>query len=238
MRGRRERCAGGRASRHPGGPDRRRAAGQVRTPGPARPPGGPHHAPAARGLAAGVRAGGPGGADPRSRARPDRLGITMAEALHSMARGGGVVRTGGNPMIERGALLRDLQRELAVLEADVRRRTEELSEYDADLRGEYRQAFELRRTAATYGEWRDRQVTQAAVAWLLGCVFARFCEDNGLVAPVWLAGPPERRAEAVDAHTAYFHAHPERNDRDWLLEAFGPLRGVPATAGIFHGPHP
>ena len=29
-----------------------------------------------------------------------------------------------------------------------------------------------------------------------------------------------------------FHAHPERNDRDWLLEAFKHLRGLPATAAI------
>lgn len=141
-------------------------------------------------------------------------------------------------MIDRGALLKDLQRELAVLEADIRRRTEELPEYDADLRAEHARAFELRRTAATYGEWRDRQVTQAAVAWLLACVFARFCEDNGLVGPVWLAGPPERRAEAFDAHTAYFHAHPERNDRDWLLEAFGHLQSLPAAAAIFDGHNP
>jgi SAM-dependent methyltransferase len=82
-----------------------------------------------------------------------------------------------------------------------------------------------------------RAVTQAAVAWLLGCVFVRYCEDNGLVGPVWLAGPGDRRAEARDAHAAYFHQHPEHNDRDWLLDAFSYLERLPATRAIFDREH-
>jgi hypothetical protein len=141
-------------------------------------------------------------------------------------------------MIDRRALVRDLSWELKALERDLRRRTEEDPTLAAELTGEYERAFALGRTAATYGAWRDRQVTQAAVAWLLGGVFVRFCEDNALVRPVWLAGPPGRRAEAVERHEAYFRAHPERNDRDWLLEAMVHLRDLTATAGVFDRRNP
>jgi len=142
-------------------------------------------------------------------------------------------------LIDPTTLLRDLRRELTKLEDDLRRRTEdeELPELRDGLRREHEEAFRRGRTAATFTEWRDEQVTQAAVAWLLGCVFVRFCEDNRLVGPVWLAGPEDRRAEAADAHTAYFQKHPERNDRDWLLEAFRYLEGLAATKAIFDRAH-
>jgi hypothetical protein len=135
------------------------------------------------------------------------------------------------------ALLRDLRRELATLEDDLRERTDELPELRDGLRNEHGEALRLGRTAETFTAWRDEQVTQAGVAWLLACVFVRFCEDNRLVGPVWLAGPEERRAEAADAHTAYFGDHPERNDRDWLLEAFRYLEGLAAAKAIFDREH-
>jgi Domain of unknown function (DUF7008)/Eco57I restriction-modification methylase len=140
-------------------------------------------------------------------------------------------------VIDPAALLRDLRRELATLEDDLREQTEELPELRVGLRREHGEALRLGRTAETFIEWRDEQVTQAGVAWLLACVFVRFCEDNRLVRPVWLAGPEERRAEAADAHTAYFGEHPERNDRDWLLEAFRHLEGLAAAKAIFDREH-
>jgi SAM-dependent methyltransferase len=140
-------------------------------------------------------------------------------------------------MTDPAALLRDLRRELAALEDDLRRRTDEPGALGDELRREHAEALGRGRTAATYSEWRDEQVTQAAVAWLLGCVFVRYCEDNGLVSPVWLAGPEDRRAEARDAHAAYFHQHPEHNDRDWLLEVFSYLEHLPATKAIFDREH-
>jgi hypothetical protein len=140
-------------------------------------------------------------------------------------------------MTDPAALLRDLRRELAALEGDLRRRTDEPGVLRDALRHEHAEALGRGRTAASYTEWLDEQVTQAAVAWLLGCVFVRYCEDNGLVGPVWLAGPEDRRAEARDAHAAYFHQHPERNDRDWLLDAFSYLERLPATKAIFDREH-
>ena len=80
--------------------------------------------------------------------------------------------------------------------------------------------------------WRDDRITQVAVAWILVTVFARFCEDNALIWPVWLAGPGSRRQEAIDAQYAYFRAHPEDTDREWLTEIVRYLAGVRATAPL------
>ncbi|SFK38637.1 DUF7008 domain-containing protein [Streptomyces pini] len=48
--------------------------------------------------------------------------------------------------------------------------------------------------------WRDERVRQSAAAWVLGCVFVRFCEDNGLIDEPFIAGPGERLAEAEARH--------------------------------------
>ncbi|MFC8415319.1 hypothetical protein [Streptomyces coelicoflavus] len=89
-----------------------------------------------------------------------------------------------------------------------------------------------------YETWRDDRVVQIAAAWVLACVFVRFSEDNGLIPDAWLSGPGERLAEAVDRHDAYFRAHPEKNDRDWLLDAFDALGSShPTAAGLFDRGH-
>ena len=85
---------------------------------------------------------------------------------------------------------------------------------------------------AAWLAWRDDRVTQAAVAWVLTTVFIRFCEDNALLAPVWISGPAQRRQEALDAQMAFFRAHPEDTDREWLLDAVGYLGRLPATRGL------
>ena len=51
------------------------------------------------------------------------------------------------------------------------------------------------------------------MAWILGCVFIRFLEDNGLIDTAWLAGPNERLQLARDQHTLYFQANPTQSDR-------------------------
>ena len=70
------------------------------------------------------------------------------------------------------------------------------------------------------------------MAWVLTTVFIRFCEDNALVSPVWIAGPENRRQEALDAQLAYFRAHPEDTDREWLQSAIDYLAGLPATKAL------
>jgi hypothetical protein len=141
-------------------------------------------------------------------------------------------------MIDRTALLDDLKRLVTRLEADLLARSEDsqVPEFAEVLRGEYERARAAKRTADTYGEWREDRITQAAVAWVLSCVFIRFLEDNDLIAPPRVAGPGERLRDARDAHQHYFLSHPRDTDREYLLSIFDELAASPGTSGIF-GPH-
>jgi len=62
---------------------------------------------------------------------------------------------------------------------------------------EYAGAKAAGRTALTKPEWAEGLYAQVAVAWVLGCVFVRFCEDNGLVPDPLLSGTGGRRAIAL-----------------------------------------
>ncbi|MFF7148402.1 BREX-2 system adenine-specific DNA-methyltransferase PglX [Streptomyces griseoaurantiacus] len=140
--------------------------------------------------------------------------------------------------VDPAALLKDLKRQVVALEDDLRARTESVDEIRDRLEAEYRHAREARRTAATYGAWRDERVTQSAAAWVLACVFVRFCEDNGLIDEPFLAGPGERLAEAEARHEAHFREHPTENNRDWLFAAFDAVREANDTAaGLFDKAH-
>ncbi|MFC5958384.1 BREX-2 system adenine-specific DNA-methyltransferase PglX [Streptomyces pratens] len=140
------------------------------------------------------------------------------------------VKAGVDPQ----ALLKDLKRQVTALEEDLRARTESVDEIRDRLKAEYGHAREARRTAATYGAWRDERVTQSAAAWVLACVFVRFCEDNGLIDEPFIAGPGERLAEAEARHEVYFRENPTKNNRDWLFAAFEAIREANDTAaGLF-----
>src|SRR5262249_13880302 len=45
-------------------------------------------------------------------------------------------------------------------------------------------------------------------------------------------GPEHRRQEALDAQLAYFRAHPEDTDREWLMQAINDLADLPATKAL------
>lgn len=141
-------------------------------------------------------------------------------------------------MIDRTALLEDLKRLVTRVEADLLARSEDadVPEIAEVLRGEYERARAAKRTADTYGEWREDRITQAAVAWVLSCVFVRFLEDNDLISPPRVAGPGERLRDARDAHQHYFLSNPRDTDREYLLSIFDELAASPGTLGIF-GPH-
>ena len=94
-----------------------------------------------------------------------------------------------------------------------------------------------RRTALPYTAWRDDYLTQVALAWILGCVFVRFLEDNGLVDPPRLSGPGERRGRALDEHTLYFQPRPKDSDRDYLLHVFRSVAGLPVARQFFDEEH-
>jgi hypothetical protein len=134
------------------------------------------------------------------------------------------------------ALLKDLQKQVGALEADLRAQVEALPELGASLRAEHAEATKAGRIAESWSGWLGAQTTQAAVAWVLACVFVRFCEDNDLTDRRWLAGSGgangDGLARAVDAQGAWIQANPRDNERGWLRESFGWLRSTRAGAAL------
>jgi hypothetical protein len=149
------------------------------------------------------------------------------------------VAGGGRSGVNETELLKDLRKQVVLLENDLRARSEDPEEPNkAELEAEYQRARKAKRTAATYEAWRDERITQVAAAWVLGTVFVRFCEDNGLIEDPWIAGPGERLAYAEERQGAFFHANPNRNDRDWLIATFEHLASTNQTvAGLFDRKH-
>jgi SAM-dependent methyltransferase len=141
-------------------------------------------------------------------------------------------------VINRTALLSDLQTMLRKLEADLLERSEARPEVLEALAQEHQRAREAERTAQSYEAWRADASTQMAAAWVLSGVFARFLEDNRLVEPPQIAGPGERLARARDEHELYFRAHPTETDREYLLHVFGALATLPGAQDIFGAYNP
>ncbi|KAA0570336.1 BREX-2 system adenine-specific DNA-methyltransferase PglX [Azospirillum sp. Sh1] len=139
-------------------------------------------------------------------------------------------------MIDATALLKDLKRLLRALETDIRERVTGTA-LDAELRADWQAARDAKRTAQAYTAWLDEEVTQAAVHWVLGCVFLRFVEDNRLVDRPWLSGPGERLEMARDRHEAWFRANPTGEERDFLLACFAETAELPGLGALFDRRH-
>ncbi|MEV8056932.1 SAM-dependent methyltransferase, partial [Streptomyces antimycoticus] len=102
------------------------------------------------------------------------------------------------------------------------------------LRAEYDEARKLGRTAATWNAWLDERVTQVAVAWVLGTVFVRFCEDNRLIEEPFLTGPDAERRDLAEARYAqYVEEDPDPTYRGWLERAFEELGAGQAGKLLF-----
>jgi len=141
-------------------------------------------------------------------------------------------------MIDHAALLADLKGQVRVLEDDLRARSANVPEFAADLHGEWQKAHDAERLAAGYEQWLDGEITQAAVGWILGTVFLRFCEDNELIALPYLAGPGDRLAIAAERQQAFFEQEPDKTDRDWIMAGFIALADAsPVAAGLFDRAH-
>ncbi|MFI7545662.1 BREX-2 system adenine-specific DNA-methyltransferase PglX [Actinoplanes sp. NPDC049599] len=140
-------------------------------------------------------------------------------------------------MIDRKLLLSDLQKQVKTLEKDLREQAESVEEVRLRLRGEYDRAFKVGRTSGTWVVWRDERVTQAAVAWVLGTVFVRFCEDNGLLPEPFLAGPGDRLVLAEEAEAQFFRDQPDKTLRDWLHQGFEAIGGTQAGKSLFDKRH-
>jgi hypothetical protein len=111
-------------------------------------------------------------------------------------------------MIDRVTLLTDLQNLLIRLQEDLRQRCTERPEVEAPLREAHQGARAARRTAEPYESWRESMFAQSGVAWILGCVFVRFLEDNELLDNVYLSGPRGRLSLGRDYRTNYFRKKP------------------------------
>src|ERR1019366_280742 len=93
------------------------------------------------------------------------------------------------------------------------------------------------RTGVTFTVWREAEITQAAVAWLLACVFVRFLEDNDLLSEVYLAGPNGRTKSAQERQRLWYREHPLLIDRDYLLDIFSELVRLPGMKGLLDRDH-
>ncbi|PSM41365.1 SAM-dependent methyltransferase [Streptomyces dioscori] len=141
-------------------------------------------------------------------------------------------------MIDRKALLNDLKQQVKAVETDLGRQVKVLEDVGARLRAEYDQARKLGRTAATWTSWLDERVTQVAVAWVLGTVFVRFCEDNRLIPEPFLTGPEgDRRELAESRYDAYVETDEDPTYRGWLEKAFEELGQGQAGRLLFDKRH-
>ncbi|MGW0665479.1 BREX-2 system adenine-specific DNA-methyltransferase PglX [Streptomyces sp. NPDC002746] len=127
-----------------------------------------------------------------------------------------------------------LEGRLAELSADQAEAVDAAESVAGRLRAEYDEARGLGRTAATWNAWLDERVTQVAVAWVLGTVFVRFCEDNRLIPEPYIAGPDAERRDLAEARFAQYLAETEDPTyRGWLLRAFEELGAGQAGALLF-----
>lgn len=128
-----------------------------------------------------------------------------------------------------------LKPQLALLIDDLRAKLTAEPALEQAWRDEHRRAVTEQRTAVSWTDWSEDQLTQAAVGWLLTSVFVRFCEDNRLLGDdaVWITHPDAvLRQRAVDAEQAFYRQHPDFSYREWLEQAFAALREFPATASL------
>ncbi|NKS50181.1 BREX-2 system adenine-specific DNA-methyltransferase PglX [Rhodococcus hoagii] len=135
-----------------------------------------------------------------------------------------------------GAALKDaLKPQLTLLVDDMRAK---LTADPAELerwRATHRKAVAEQRTAVSWTDWSEDQLTQAAVGWLLTSVFVRFCEDNLLLGDtaVWITHPdPMLRQRAIDAEQAFYRSDSNHSYREWLKQSFDALRQFPATQSL------
>ncbi|WP_219813589.1 BREX-2 system adenine-specific DNA-methyltransferase PglX [Rathayibacter sp. AY1C4] len=151
-------------------------------------------------------------------------------------------------MIDSALLLADLKLQLKLLEADLRTRADDVeNSWGARLREEHGLATRRERTGLSWIAWRDGEVAQAAVSWILASVFIRFAEDNGLLAGAqrnhrlialpWFAAPGEGLDRAVENEAAFYAASPTMTSRDWMQDAFRALADLPAGRTLVDPQH-
>lgn len=141
-------------------------------------------------------------------------------------------------MIDRKRLLADLQRQVKSAESDLTAQVKAVPEVSSRLRSEYDRAKEANRTAATWNSWLGERVTQVAVAWVLGTVFVRFSEDNGLIPEPYITAPSVAGRETAQArYEDYVDKDDDPTYRGWLETAFAELGAGQAGRSLFDRRH-
>ena len=139
-------------------------------------------------------------------------------------------------MVNPKSLLAELKKLRRTLEADLREQ-DDVSAARATVHNEWREAFEAKRTSDTFETFFEGAIDQAAVHWILGVVFIRFLEDNGLVDRPLLSGPGERLELAQARQAAYVRLNPLHTDTEYLLHTFAEVARLPGLAGLYDPAH-
>lgn len=140
-------------------------------------------------------------------------------------------------MIDEARLRDDLIRLLKRTEDNIRGYCDEKPAVNKPLEERYEAARKAGRTGMTFNVWREGEITQAGVAWLLACVFVRFLEDNGLLGEVYLAGPGDRLRQAQERRTVWYRSHTLLSDREYLLDILTELERLPGLKGLLDRAH-
>jgi hypothetical protein len=140
-------------------------------------------------------------------------------------------------MIDEPRLLDGLTRLLDATQDNIRRRCDDEPAVNQPLQERYDAARKAGRTGLTFNVWRENEITQASVAWLLACVFVRFLEDNGLLDDIYLAGREGRTRAAQERRTHWYRANPRGNDREYLFAIFADLVLLPGMRGLLDRDH-
>ena len=134
-------------------------------------------------------------------------------------------------------LLTDLKRWVTRFEDDLRQQCKDVPALDARLKAQYKLAKDAGRTAFSYTVWRDGELTQSAVGWVLSCVFVRFLEDNDLLERSFLSGVGENRGVADETRAAYFRENRASSDNDYLAHVMSEVGKLPGMADLMDARH-
>nr|WP_240150871.1 BREX-2 system adenine-specific DNA-methyltransferase PglX [Streptomyces sp. SID7805] len=133
----------------------------------------------------------------------------------------------------------DLQAQVKAAETDLEGQVKREDAVRGRLRAEYDASKKVGRTAATWQSWLDERITQVAVAWVLGTVFVRFVEDNGLVPEPYITAPGIAGREVAQArYDEYVDKAEDPTYRGWFEHAFEELAEGPAGALLFSEHNP
>jgi hypothetical protein len=142
------------------------------------------------------------------------------------------------------ALLKDLQRQVDRVSADLREQAERIPEIGDRVKQMHSRADGIGRTGENWTDWlrtgarkvltysggmRRRldiamsQSAKAAGSWLIACTFIRCCEDNDLTTHRRIAfrdASGHATSDAADAEAAWIRDDPRLTAQHWLRESF------------------